>query len=250
MASTDANAPPDWARWWNRTRYRLYAPVYDWLARPMERGRRRAIEHLAPASSERLLLVGCGTGADLPYLPAEAQIIALDAVPAMVRRTQQRAQALGRDIDTRVGEAGALPFEDNAFDVVLLHLFLSVVPDPEAAASEAARVLTPNGRVSIYDKFVPSGEPPPLWRRAVNPVTRILFSEFTRRLEPILSGTGLRVTAHREVGLGGLYSSTLARPTAEKDRRATDSGQAPCATARPRTRTSDREETAAGTEHS
>lgn len=37
------------AEWWNRTRYRLYAPVYDRAARPREAGRRRAIERLEPA---------------------------------------------------------------------------------------------------------------------------------------------------------------------------------------------------------
>lgn len=26
------------AAWWNRTRYRLYAPVYDWMARPLPEG--------------------------------------------------------------------------------------------------------------------------------------------------------------------------------------------------------------------
>ena len=217
MVRTTTDTPSDWARWWNRARYRLYAPVYDWLAWPMERGRKRAIEYLAPAPTERFLLVGCGTGADLSYLPAGAQISALDAVPAMVQRTERRARDLGVQIDARIGEAGALPFDDDTFDVVLLHLFLSVIPDPETAAAEAARVLVPGGRISIYDKFVPAGEDPPLWRRAVNPITRILFSEFTRRLEPILDGTGLRVTAHREVGLGGLYTATLVRLTSEED---------------------------------
>lgn len=211
MAPPPSNDPSDWTRWWNRTRYRFYAPIYDWLAWPMERGRRRAIEQLAPSSSERLLLIGCGTGADLPYLPVEAQVTALDAVPSMVRRTEKRAQALGRDVDTHLGEAGALPFDDDTFDVVLLHLFLSVVPDPKAAAAEAARVLAPDGRVSIYDKFVPAGEAPAVWRRVVNPVTRVLFSEVTRRLEPILAATDLHFTAHEPVGLGGLYTATLAR---------------------------------------
>jgi len=204
------------APWWNRVRYWAYAPVYDWLAWPMERGRQRAIEGLGPSADERILLLGCGTGLDLAYLPTEAQIAALDAVPAMIRRTKARARSLGVTVDAHVGDARALPFDDDSFDVVLLHLFLSVVGTPEPVLAETARVLAPGGRVSIYDKFVPEGERPSFWRRAFNPAARILFSDFTRRLEPMLEGTNFEVVAHRDAGLGGLYTATILRLKGEK----------------------------------
>lgn len=57
---------------WNRFVYRLWSPIYDGLfdrffAAP---GRRRAMQVLALQPGERVLLVGVGTGADLPLLPA------------------------------------------------------------------------------------------------------------------------------------------------------------------------------------
>lgn len=201
--------------WWNRIRYRIYAPVYDGLAWPMERGRKRAIEWLAPTADDRVLLLGSGTGLDLQYLPPGAQITALDAVPAMIRRTKARAQSLDRTVDARVGDARALPFDHESFDVVLLHLFLSVVGDPEPVLSETERVLAPGGRVSIYDKFVPEEERPSLLRRALNPAARVLFSDFTRRLEPMLDGTNFEVVTHRDAGLGGLYTATIVRLSGE-----------------------------------
>ena len=199
------------SHWWNRVRYRIYAPVYDGLAWPMERGRRRAVEWLAPTANDRILLLGSGTGLDLKYLPTGAKIAALDAVPAMIRRTKARARSLNVTVDARVGDARALPFDDDSFDTVLLHLFHSVVGDPEAVLAETARVLAPDGRVSIYDKFVPEGERPSLLRRVLNPVARVLFSDFTRRLEPMLDGTNFEVAAHRDAGLGGLYTATIVR---------------------------------------
>lgn len=215
--SAAASSPPsDLTRWWNRTRYQLYAPIYDVLAQPMEAGRKRAIEQVAPTSDERILIIGSGTGSDLEYLPSGASITAVDAVPAMVRRTKNRAEALGLDVDARVGEAQALPFDDDTFDVVLLHLLLTVVPDPEAVVQEAARVLTSEGRVSIYDKFIPEGTTPSLLRRALNPVARFLFSDITRQLEPLLSGTGLQIVEPRQSALGGLYTLALARPSARE----------------------------------
>jgi len=209
-SKSSPSSPNGWVRCWNRTRYRCYAPVYDVLAWPMERGRRRALEWLDPASDARILLSGCGTGLDLKYLPEEAHITALDAVPAMVRRTQKRARALGRTVDARVGDAHALPFEDDSFDVVLLNLLLSVLSAPEVVLDEAARVLAPDGRVSIYDKFLPAGTSPSVLRRALNPVARVLVSDFNRRLRPMLAATGLDLVAHRRAGLWGLYTASIA----------------------------------------
>lgn len=198
---------------WNRTRYRLYAPAYDWLARPFGRGRRRAIDRLDLEAGDRVLIPGCGTGEDLESLPAGVAVSAVDVTPAMVRRTRERADRLGLDVDARVGDAGALPYEDGAFDAVLLHLVLSVVPDPAAVMAETAHVLAPDGRVSVYDKFVPEGEAPSPLRRAVNPVARFLFADLTRRLEPLLREHGL-AAGDREPFLGGIYTVTVARPTA------------------------------------
>lgn len=198
--------------WWNRTRYGVYAPIYDWVARPLEGGRERAIEGLSLRPEDRILILGCGTGADLKYLPRGASVTALDLTPGMVRRTAGRADALDLDVDARVGNAQALPFEDDSFDAVLLHLILSVVPDPEGVAAETARVLAPNGRVSIYDKFVPEGTEPSLLRLVLNPVARFLFSDLTCQLEPILSETDLEIE-NRDSALGGLYTVALARST-------------------------------------
>jgi ubiquinone/menaquinone biosynthesis C-methylase UbiE len=193
----------------NRARYRLYAPIYDLVARPLADGRQRAIERLDLVADDRILILGCGPGVDLEYLPADAAITAIDITPAMVRRTAARADALGMDVDARVGDATDLAFEDDAFDAVLLHLVLSVVPDPGAVLAETDRVLAAGGRVSVFDKFVPPGTDPSLLRRAINPLARVLFSDLTRELDPLVAETSLELHG-RESVLGGLYTVTTA----------------------------------------
>lgn len=197
--------------WWNRTRYRLYAPVYDLGAKPLESGRKRAIERLDLGPADRILIVGCGTGKDLEYLPREASVSAIDITPAMVRKTAARSESLGMAVDTRVGDARELPFEADAFDAVLLHLVVSVVPDPGKVMAETARVLDADGAVSVFDKFVPEGTTPSLRRRLLNPVARFLFADLNRSLEPMLADTNLEA-GDREPFLGGLYTVTVARP--------------------------------------
>lgn len=203
--------------WWNRIRYGVYAPVYDWVAKPFESGRRHAIKRANPQSDERVLVLGCGTGMDLEYLPADASVTAIDVSEAMVRRTEARAESLGMPVDARVGDAQSLPFEDDTFDVVLLHLVISVVPDQTALVDEAARVLAPNGRISIYDKFVPEGSTPSLLRRAVNPFARLLFADLNQHLEPLVADTGLQLEP-RDSFLGGVYTVTVARPGGDSGR--------------------------------
>jgi ubiquinone/menaquinone biosynthesis C-methylase UbiE len=131
----------------------------------------------------------------------------------MVRRTARRADSLAVHVDTQVGDAQNLPFTSDSFDAVLLHLVLSVVPNPEAVAAETDRVLAPDGQMSIYDKLVPEDEGPSLLRRALNPVTRTPFSDITRQLGPLLSGTDVEII-NRESFLGGLYTVTIAEPAA------------------------------------
>lgn len=161
-------------------------------------------------------------GLDLPYLPADARATALDVVPENVRRTRVRAADLDRTVDAAVGDATDLPFEDDAFGAVCLHLLLAVVPDPAAVLAEVDRVLAPGGRVSVFDEFLPDGASPSLLRRALNPAGRLLCSDLTQQLGPPVAGTDLAVR-EREWLLWGLYSVALLRPAASSGRRTPDS---------------------------
>lgn len=154
--------------------------------------------------------MGCGTGLDLPHLPDGATTVALDYVPANLRRTAGRASGREAPVSSVLGDAHRLPFAADAFDAVLAHLVLTVVPDPATVVAEIDRVLATDGRVSIFDKFVREGERPSLVRRLLDPLATRAFSSLTRRLEPMLAGTDLAIT-RREWLLGGFYSVAVAR---------------------------------------
>lgn len=195
---------------WNRLRYTLYAPLYDRVVR-FRGARRRSIGLLRLRPGERVLIDGAGTGADLDFIPPEVEVVATDLTPAMVERIRARARRLGRAVDARVMDAHALDFPDGSFDAVILHLIVAVVPDPERAMREAARVLREGGRAAVFDKFVPENQAPSLLRRALNPLANALFSDLTRRLGPLLEGTPL-VLVHREPALlGGAFELALLR---------------------------------------
>lgn len=175
---------------WNRIRYTLWAPVYDAIA-AFPTYRRRAIELLDPRSGEEILIVGAGTGADLPYLPTDVQVTAVDLTPAMLARLNQRASALGRPVKACVMDGQALDLPSKRFDAVILHLILAVIPDPVACIREAERVVKPGGRVVVFDKFIPDLAEPSIGRRLGNVIANVLFSDITRKLGPLITHTNL-----------------------------------------------------------
>lgn len=192
--------------------YSLYAPFYDVLvARATRRARGRAIGFLAPVAGERLLIAGAGTGLDLEALPRGLRVAAFDASRAMVRRTGARAERLGLRVARARADAQALPFADGAFDIVLLHLILAVVPEPERCLREAVRVLAPGGRISIFGKFLRGDAPPSAMRRAAGAVTRGLATDINLRLAPLLDAAGLVALRDEPVLLGGFFRAVLAR---------------------------------------
>jgi SAM-dependent methyltransferase len=96
---------------------------------------------------ERVLDVGCGTGALTSVL---ADIAGADSVAAVDPSepfvSQCRDNVPGADV--RVGPAEALPFGDGEFDRALSQLVFHFVDDPAAAVAEMARVTRPGGVVS------------------------------------------------------------------------------------------------------
>jgi len=195
---------------WNRLRYTFWAPVYDILGRGLDRQRRLSLALLDLRPGERLLLVGAGTGAELPHVPPGVAVLATDLTPAMLRRARGKA---GPGSLLAVMDGHALALGDAAFDAAALHLVLAVIPDPARCLRETARVVRPGGRVCVFDKFVPDGEAPSALRRLGNLFTSPLFTDITRSLGAILAAAGpsFRVERDEPALLGRTYRRVLLR---------------------------------------
>ena len=202
---------------WNRLRYTLYAPFYDAVVRRLDRGRRRSIAALGLQQGERVVIPGCGTGLDFDYLPPGLHVAAGDLSPAMARKAQARANALGLDGDVRVMDAHVLDLPNDHFDAALLHLVLAVVPDPKAAIREVVRVLRPGGRVGVFDKFVADDAEPSLLRRAASAVTNVLATDLNRQLGPLVEASGLVLERREPVLFGGLFVVAVLRKPLSND---------------------------------
>jgi SAM-dependent methyltransferase len=111
-------------------------------------------EELAEAvelhAGERVLDVATGNGnAALAAARRFAVATGVDYVPSLIERAKKRAEAEDLEVDFRVGDAEALPFEDESFDVVLSTIGVMFAPDQEQSAAELLRVLRPGGRIGL-----------------------------------------------------------------------------------------------------
>lgn len=197
---------------WNRVVYRAWAPIYDaLLERSFSKGRKRAMAVAGLRAGERVCFVGIGTGADLLLLPPGAHAVGVDLSEAMLARARTKLPLAGRSIELRAGDAQALPFDDGSFDVAVLNLILSVVPDPASCLGEALRVLEANGRIVVFDKFLPDDSAPSLVRRLANVVSTVFGTNINRRLGDIVSGSACEVERDEPSILGGMYRVVLLR---------------------------------------
>lgn len=106
------------------------------------------LAHLLGSSPGRTTSVGCGSGLferilrDEHGIEVDFGVEPADAMAAIARR---------RGLEVESGSAEDLPYEDDAFDTVVMNGIPSYVADLEKAVDEGVRVLKPGGRLVMLD---------------------------------------------------------------------------------------------------
>jgi ubiquinone/menaquinone biosynthesis C-methylase UbiE len=187
-----------------RFSYTLIAPFYDAaIRRATSKIRAQSLKQLPNGGGLSILVNGIGTGLDLPYLPPTHHYVGLDLTAAMLHRARSRSGNL--QINLIQGNSLNLPFADNYFDYVVLHLILAVVPDPVQCLKETARVLKTGGHILLLDKFLRRNEL--AWfRRALNPLAARIATRLDVVFEDVLESVfGLKVESDVPVLVHGWF---------------------------------------------
>ena len=192
-------------------KYRWLSTIYDIAVdnRWFNRARRWEFDLAQIQPNQRVLVVGIGTGLDIPFIPRHAEVVGIDLSREMLQRAKSKTE--GRNVSLLEMNAEHLHFADSVFDVVILNLILSVVNNPRLTMREAWRVLKPSGNIFIIGKF--SGKPRGRLRTAVSVLTRgIGGANLTLSLNDVIGDLPLR-KIHEETGL--LADVIQLTPTAE-----------------------------------
>ena len=195
-----------------RHSYTVLAPIYDLFVAPFTRAARQDNLTLLPKQpSAEVLLVGIGSGLDIPLLPRGPRYTGIDLTPAMLERARRTNSAVLRNIQLDVGDARALPYPADAFDAVVLHLILAVAPRPEQVLAESVRVLRSGGQLMVFDKFLRPSQHAPL-RRLISPLVGRLATHTDVVFEQLLAQTpGLEVISDTPALAGGWFRRIVLR---------------------------------------
>jgi SAM-dependent methyltransferase len=117
----------------------------------------RLVEAARIGKGVSVLDVASGTGnAALPAAANGAHVTASDLTPELLQAGAQRAQAAGLELDWITADAENLPFEDDAFDIVMSSIGVMFAPRHQAAADELVRVCRPGGTIALLS-WTPEG---------------------------------------------------------------------------------------------
>lgn len=193
----------------NIIKYTLLAPVYDVLMgdRIFGKARKKAFSLLNFEAGQKILLVGIGTGQDLPLLPSIIDVTGIDISDAMLARAGKKI--VGSNIELLKMNAEKLNFYDGSFDAVVLNLVLSVVENPHLAMAEAVRVLKRKGCILVFDKFLEANNGPTVARKLLNRVTTLIGTDINRSFKDIKGEMPLKIVQDQPALFAGNYRIIL-----------------------------------------
>jgi ubiquinone/menaquinone biosynthesis C-methylase UbiE len=152
------------------------AVLYDPLMAGTEKAglaerRRRLLEQ----ARGRVLEVGAGTGANLPYYgDAVAELVLVEPEEPMARRLERKLAAANRPAHVVRAPAETLPFEDASFDTVVSTLVLCTVSDQPRALAEIRRVLEPTGCLLFLEHVRSDDAKLARWQDRLNGFNRVM----------------------------------------------------------------------------
>jgi ubiquinone/menaquinone biosynthesis C-methylase UbiE len=163
----------------------------------------------------RWLDVGCGNGAFTEAVIARcspAEVIGIDPSEGQLAFARTRVAATSAQF--RSGDAQALPFGDERFDVAVMALVINFLSEPAKAVSEMARVVRAGGWVGTYMWDVPGGGSPvhPIYVAIESlgmPCPRPAGAAVSRRhaMQALWEAAGLEAVESRVIRIPVTYAS-------------------------------------------
>ncbi len=138
------------------TFYGNCASLYDVVATApgIQGWRERTVETLALSPGDTVVEMGCGTGANLPFLRRavgpEGIVIGIDLVRGMLNRARKRVERHGWENVHLIQGDATTPSIDSA-DALVSTFVIGMLDDPANAVRTWLEVVEPGGRVTLLN---------------------------------------------------------------------------------------------------
>ena len=136
--------------------YTRWAELYDHVATApgVTSWRERIVEMLSLSPGDTVVEMGCGTGANFPYLREavgpKGTVIGIDLVEAMLAGAHNRIDRRGwQNVHVVHGDATNPPIR--GVDAILSTFLIGMLRDPQTAVEGWLDHLTPGGRIAIMN---------------------------------------------------------------------------------------------------
>ena len=130
---------------------------FSQIAKAYTKGAEHFVERLQLKPGMTFLDVACGSGnLAIPAARAGATVTGMDIAPAMVEQARENAEREGLHAQFDEGDAEALQYADESFDVVATMFGAMFAPRPDVTSSELLRVCKRGGKVAMAN-WTPAG---------------------------------------------------------------------------------------------
>lgn len=146
----------------------------------------RVVELVAPQKCWRALDIATGAGhTALAFAPHVAHVTASDITDEMLAQARALAAEKGlSNLETARADAEALPFPDQAFDLVTSRIAPHHFPDPARFVREVVRVLKPGGVFALIDNIAPDDVSTPGFPAAELTAAAATYNAFEKLRDP------------------------------------------------------------------
>lgn len=162
----------------------------------------------------RVLELGVGTGLNLPLYAPGVQVTGVELSEAMIEQARNRVATgtVAAQVDLRLGDVQHLPLADGSVDAALSTYTFCSIPDPDAAAREALRVVRPGGRLVLVEHGIAGGPLVRAAQRLLDPLSVRLHAEHLRRDPlPFLLRAGWQIETVERTGFARIVYRIVAR---------------------------------------
>ncbi|MCL6572712.1 MAG: class I SAM-dependent methyltransferase, partial [Bacillus sp. (in: Bacteria)] len=162
----------------NRLIYKCWSPIYERFFNSgiFLKARKEIFKDLFHEKGNKVLFVGVGTGADIPFfLNKGYEITAIDYSADMLKVAKEKYP--DPSVTFLEMDAQKMEFPEGTFDFIVASLILSVVPEPEKTLKEMVRVLKIKGEFLIFDKFIPKNKNIKMRQRLLRPFVKLLGTD-------------------------------------------------------------------------